>query len=449
MVRLIPALAALLVTACSPPPPQAAPPTAESTPEPTPEVTPAPPPERVAVVPRSVWAAGVDRAPSPAHTIEQIAIHHTAVVVSPDASGPSRANAHLRSHRGNGWGDLAYHFLVHGDGTVRQGRPVGEAGDTNTDYDPAGHLLITLEGNFEEQAPTPEQIESAARLVAWGSAEFGVAVDTVSGHRDHAATACPGQRLMDALPVLRGRAQALLERGVHLDWQDCVVAVDVGHSPGSPGATSARGVPEQTFNRRLALEVVARLERTDGVDRVVLLDPEDVGIPLEKRGPAAAAAEASVLLSIHHDSVQPHYLSTWTFDGEDRPYSDVFAGHSLFVPGSEEAASEELGRAIGAALKRRGLTPTKHHAEAIAGENRAWADEELGLYRFPELVILKGTTPARVLVEAGVILNRDEEARLSTAEGRDPLVDGIAAGVATYCAGLSGAEASVAADPAP
>lgn len=409
-----------------------------SVPEPQPPA-PVPPPHQIRVVPRAVWAADVDRTPAAQHAVERITIHHTAVVAKKDTVGLDRARAHLRTHtETNGWGDLAYHFLVHVDGTVREGRPVEEAGDTNTNYDPAGHLLITLEGNFEEQEPTEAQLEAAAALVAWGSGQHRIPMDGVSGHRDHAQTACPGERLFALLPGIRARAKELLDAGgAALQWQDCVVAIDVGHSERSPGATSARGVPEYSFNRRLAEELLTGLRAADGIDRAFLIDPDGRGIPLRDRGRAASAKEATLLLSIHHDSVQPHYLSTWTVDGVERPYSDAFAGHSLFVSNGGDQSSEELGRAIGRELIERDLEPTKHHAELISGESRAWAAEELGLYRYPELAILRGPVAAEVLIEAGVILHRDEEARLATAAGRAPLIAGITAGVQRYCAGAS------------
>lgn len=64
-------------------------------------------------------------------------------------------------------------------------------GDTGTNYDPTGHFLVCLEGNFDSQQPTSEQFASVASLVAWASAKYGVGLDTISGHRDVASTSCP------------------------------------------------------------------------------------------------------------------------------------------------------------------------------------------------------------------------------------------------------------------
>lgn len=446
MIRWLLSLLSLLpllgLVACAPPPSAPRADAAESvtpvevTPEPTPE------PIVVPVVPRAVWARGLEQGAFTPHSISTITVHHTAVAWAADTDGQARARAHTRGHLDRGWPDLAYHALIDGHGAIRMGRPWTAVGDTGTDYDPTGHFLLTLEGNFEEQAPTEEQLATAARVLAWASAEFGVSPQAIDAHRDHASTACPGERLYAEVQSgrLAARVQAVLDTGpVQLDPIDCVVALDAGHTAARPGATSARGVPEHTFNRRFLEELVPRLRATPGIDAAFDLDPGDRGLGLKDRPRLAAERGATVFLSLHHDSVQPRYLEVWTVDGQERSYADAFAGHSLFVSGigGDPAGSERLGRTVGAAMKAAGLTPTQHHAEAIEGENRPWVDASLGLHRYDQLAVLRHAEIPALLIEAGVILNRDEEARLATKEGRAPVIAAIAQGVATFCADVS------------
>ncbi len=417
---------------------------------PTPAPQPAPSPLDVPVVPRGVWGADLKPDVFREHTISKITVHHTAVASAVDTDGRQRARAHTRSHLQRGWPDLAYHFLIDGHGVVREGRPVGAIGDTGTDYDPTGHLLVTLEGNFEEHTPTDAQLDTAAQVLAWGSATFGVPVEAIDGHKDHASTACPGESLYGLIASgdLGRRVRAVLDAGgARLEAQDCVVAVDVGHSAERPGATSARGVPEHTFNRRFAEELVVALGRAADVDGAFLLDPDDVGLPLKRRAPLAAERDATLFLSVHHDSVQPRYLEAWQVNGVDRPFADAFRGHSLFVSsgGEDPAGSERLGRSLGRALRGAGLVPTAHHAEAIEGENRPWVDAELGLYRYDGLAVLRLARMPAVLVEAGVILHREEEAELATTEGRARRISALVAGVSSYCVSAAGPSGS----PAP
>lgn len=159
---------------------------------------------------RDEWGARPALAGGRAHTITRLTVHHSAVVLD-DGDDPT---AHLRSYQAlhqdtNGWIDIAYHVAVDRAGTAYELRDPGLAGDTNTDYDPAGHFLVLAIGNFEVQDPTEAQLAGVARVLRWGEQTFGAALDTTSGHRDHAATACPGQALYAAIDDLEQRAARL------------------------------------------------------------------------------------------------------------------------------------------------------------------------------------------------------------------------------------------------
>jgi N-acetylmuramoyl-L-alanine amidase len=83
-----------------------------------------------------------------------------------------------------------------------------------------------------------------------------------------------------------------------------LVAIDVGHYLAEPGATSARGRAELEFNRDLAALVRDELQ-SRGI-RVLLVGADGDMAVLSRR--TAAARGADLLLSVHHDSVQPDYL---------------------------------------------------------------------------------------------------------------------------------------------
>ncbi len=99
-----------------------------------------------------------------------------------------------------------------------------------------------------------------------------------------------------------------------------LVAVDVGHYLAEPGATSARGRPELAFNRDLAVEVAGALEAA-GLRARVIGANGDLTV-LSRR--TAAAREADLFVSIHHDSVQPHYLEEWEHEGNRAPVQRPF-----------------------------------------------------------------------------------------------------------------------------
>jgi N-acetylmuramoyl-L-alanine amidase len=215
---------------------------------------------------------------------------------------------------------------------------------------------------------------------------------------------------------------------------DFVVAIDVGHSLKSPGAVSARGVGEFQFNRELAKVVVDALS-VAGFHNSFLINGDGHISNLGQRVTEAGRRQADLFLSIHHDSVQPRYLSNWTLDGVIRRYSDRFSGFSLFVSARNARFddSRSFAASIGRALTAQALTPTLHHAEPIEGESRLLLDASLGLYRYDDLVVLKGAAMPAVLLEAGVILNRDEELLLVEPAYRNRIGAAIVSAVRDFC----------------
>jgi hypothetical protein len=162
---------------------------------------------------RDAWRAAPARDGLVAHQLDRMTIHHTAVPLGDNADAPARLRQHQRHHQAQGWPDIAYHLAVDRNGHVYRLRTPTAQGDTFTDYDPAGHLLILAEGHFDEQRPSDAQLDSIARLLAWGAGELGLPIDTVSGHRDHAATSCPGDALYAQVDDLRLRAHELVRGG--------------------------------------------------------------------------------------------------------------------------------------------------------------------------------------------------------------------------------------------
>ncbi|MBB4264743.1 N-acetylmuramoyl-L-alanine amidase family protein [Roseospira visakhapatnamensis] len=216
-----------------------------------------------------------------------------------------------------------------------------------------------------------------------------------------------------------------------------VVAVDVGHHLTAPGATSATGRTEYAFNRDLAGRLLAQLHQV-GVTGAFLVEETGAPIDLWARPRRAGARGAHLFVSVHHDSVQPQYLRSWVHEGRERRYADRFQGHSLFVSRKNLYLDESLAvaRAIGRALRSWGLTPSLHHAEPIPGENRPLVDKDLGIYDFADLVVLKAAPMPAVLFEAGIIVNRAEEARLRESFHQDMLIDAVVTGILERCFAL-------------
>jgi N-acetylmuramoyl-L-alanine amidase len=209
--------------------------------------------------------------------------------------------------------------------------------------------------------------------------------------------------------------------------QGASIAVDVGHYVKNPGAISARGVPEFEYNLRLAREVAAALRQAG--HQVLLVGDDGLAADLYERAPRAAGMD--LFISIHHDSVQPHYLSQWEHEGVARHYTDRHSGYSVFVSRLNPRVETSLkcASAIGEGMRQAGFTASRYHAESILGEGRPFADEANGVHYFDNLAVLRTATVPALLFEAGVIVNRDEELRMRDPAVRRRIVGAIVAGV--------------------
>ena len=130
------------------------------------------------------------------HAIDHITLHHQG---EPFKAGTD-PRAYLRklqawSRNTKNWSDIPYHYIIDLDGNIYAGRDIAFAGDTNTEYDPKGHALIEVVGNFEEVQPNSKQLDAVVDLMALLAAKHNVPVDRIHGHKDYAHTACPGANL--------------------------------------------------------------------------------------------------------------------------------------------------------------------------------------------------------------------------------------------------------------
>jgi N-acetylmuramoyl-L-alanine amidase len=192
--------------------------------------------------------------------------------------------------------------------------------------------------------------------------------------------------------------------------------VDVGHYAAEPGVISAGGVPEFEYNLALALDVKAELEKLQIQTRLIG-DKGDYAV-LHHRTRDAHGAD--LFVSIHHDSVKESLL----------PRANEFAGFSLFISKFNPRVDRSLAcaSAIGAKLRAAGFTPSRYHADPVLGAPRPFADEANGVHWYDNLAVGRTAAMPSVLVEAGVIVNRDEERRMQDPEVRRRIAAAIAGG---------------------
>jgi hypothetical protein len=152
------------------------------------------------------WGSKPDPLPdSRRHTPRFVTLHHAGVTWTTDkdpvtfvrnlqAWGKRRPEIETPP-RDTFWADLPYHFLIAPDGRIFEGRAPEYEPESNTKYDLQGHLGVELMGNFEEQRPSPAQVESAVRVVAWLVSKYDLPLTAVSTHAKVAKnqTTCPGR----------------------------------------------------------------------------------------------------------------------------------------------------------------------------------------------------------------------------------------------------------------
>jgi len=196
------------------------------------------------------------------------------------------------------------------------------------------------------------------------------------------------------------------------------VAVDVGHYLAEPGVISAGGIPEFEFNRALALEIKSGIERL-GISVRLIGERGDYAV-LNQRTRDALGAD--LFVSIHHDSVKERLLTQ----------AGRFAGFSLFISRLNPFPGKSLACAssIGARLKESGFAPSRYHADRVLGESRPFADEANGVHYYDNLAVARSAAMASVLVEAGVIVNQEEERRMRDPEVRARIAQAVARGAA-------------------
>ena len=215
------------------------------------------------------------------------------------------------------------------------------------------------------------------------------------------------------------------------------VILDVGHTAEVPGAMSARGVGEYEFNLRLATGIKQKLADA-GFARTVLLVTAGPARPsLIKRVTLANRAPAQLFLSIHHDSVPAQFKESWDYEGKANQFSDRFKGHSLFISNdnADPRASLQFGRLLGKELKTRDLQYTPHYTQPFMGRRqRLLVDADVGVYRYDQLIVLRMTRMPAVLLEAGSIVNRDEELAMASPERQALIGDAVTEAVAAFCA---------------
>ncbi|MDD2901447.1 MAG: N-acetylmuramoyl-L-alanine amidase [Syntrophales bacterium] len=206
--------------------------------------------------------------------------------------------------------------------------------------------------------------------------------------------------------------------------KDYKIAIDIGHTPNIPGATSARGVPEYLFNKHIGDLLYQQLLQNRSFKGSFIINATGADISLYARAAIANKQGADLFISIHHDSVYPKDLSGWLYQGQIMPHCDKFSGYSIFYSEKNGNPLNSLVFAVilGSEMLRAGFHPTLHHVWKFTGGDKDLLDKTRGIYKYNNLVVLKETDMPAVLFECGIIKSRSEELKLCNHNYQQKLV---------------------------
>lgn len=198
---------------------------------------------------RASWGASAPTCTYSYCNVTHLAVHHSASTADYNASTWSQAAANVKGIQTyhqvtNGWCDIGYQYLVSKQGWIFEGRGGGDDVVGAHDGKNCGSMAACMMGYFHppfSNAPTTALLDATADLFAWKAAQkninplgsawyagFGGTMNTIYGHRDVSATACPGDSMYAQLPGLRNDVNAIVNGG--------------GGGPGPGGTGTLKGV---------------------------------------------------------------------------------------------------------------------------------------------------------------------------------------------------------------
>lgn len=218
-----------------------------------------------------------------------------------------------------------------------------------------------------------------------------------------------------------------------------VIVIDPGHGGIDPGA-EYEGVQESEVMLALALELALALGRIEGVQPAVTRS-DNTFVPLQERLTLARGAGADLFISLHADAlegVQATGASVYTLTkeaseeasqrmAERHESGDLLAGIDLSGQGDEVATVlQDLVRVETAAAGDRfadQLVQAMRDTGAVLNSRPR---------RQAELAVLNAADFPSILLEVGFLSNPDDRARLTTAQGRAPIVAAVTLAVGRW-----------------
>ena len=135
--------------------------------------------------------------------IKRLILHHTAS--SRDNTTLKQIDAWHKARWPNFKSSLGffcgYHYVI-GANWIKQTRSAQENGAHTYGFN-GDSIGICLTGNFETEQPTEKQLETLKGIIEQLRGIYKIPVENILGHKEVAATACPGSHLMTFIKTIR------------------------------------------------------------------------------------------------------------------------------------------------------------------------------------------------------------------------------------------------------
>ncbi|MBU4200687.1 MAG: peptidoglycan recognition protein family protein [Verrucomicrobia bacterium] len=151
------------------------------------------------IYPRSTWSALAPRLSliRPATGFSRLTIHHAGNIMNTHVQPEdvvADLNGILAAHLQKNYGDIGYHFIVDYAGRIWEGRSLAFEGAHVSGMNKQ-NMGVMLLGNFEEQQPSADQIDSLFQLVDSLQRQYALPHGSIYGHCDLGQSVCPGKHL--------------------------------------------------------------------------------------------------------------------------------------------------------------------------------------------------------------------------------------------------------------
>ncbi|CAI9741612.1 peptidoglycan-recognition protein SC2-like [Octopus vulgaris] len=133
--------------------------------------------------------------------VKYFVVHHSATRSCSTTVGCDKLVKGIQNYHmdNKGWEDIAYNFLIGGNGEVYEGRGWTVQGAHTIGYN-SKSIGICMLGSFQKYVPTPLAMESLKKMINCSLYKGQIIPNyTLAGHRDLGNTDCPGTALYNVI----------------------------------------------------------------------------------------------------------------------------------------------------------------------------------------------------------------------------------------------------------